>query len=74
MEQKYLLPAAVNTLTRQTVKTQDLKGVRYTTRMRSLAQQEADRIAQTLTNGTDQTWVGTLIEYTSSDTGVRKIG
>ena len=58
--------------TRQTVKTQDLKGVRYTLRQRSLAQQEADRVAQRMTNGTDTEWVGTLIEYTDSETGVRK--
>ena len=72
METRYLLPAAVNLETRQTVKTQDLKGVRYTVRQRSLAQQEADRIAQRMTNQTDSQWVGTLIEYTSSDTGVRR--
>jgi hypothetical protein len=72
METRYLLPAAVNLETRQTVKTQDLKGVRYTLRQRSLAQQEADRIAQRMTNQTDSQWVGTLIEYTSSDMGVRR--
>ena len=73
METQYLLPAAVNVITRQTVKTQDLKGVRYTRRQRSLAQQEADRIASRMTAQTNETWVGTLIEYSSAETGVRKL-
>lgn len=73
METQYLLPAAVNVNTRQTVKTQDLKGVRYTRRQRSLAQQEADRIASRMTAQTNETWVGTLIEYSSAETGVRKL-
>jgi hypothetical protein len=55
---------ARNTVTGQTVKSQDLNNVRYTKLQRGIAQEMADQIAQKLTARTGQQWVGFLKEYT----------
>jgi hypothetical protein len=55
---------ARNTVTGQTVKSQDLDNIRYTKLQRSIAQEMADQIAQKLTARTKQQWVGFLKEYT----------
>jgi hypothetical protein len=55
---------ARNTVTGQTVKSQDLNNVRYTKLQRGIAQEMADQIAQKLTARTNEQWVGFLKEYT----------
>jgi hypothetical protein len=55
---------ARNTVTGQTVKSQDLNNVRYTKLQRGIAQEMADQIAQKLTARTHEQWVGFLKEYT----------
>jgi len=57
---------ARNTVTGQTVKSQDLNNVRYTKLQRGIAQEMADQIAQKLTARTNEQWVGFLKEYTPS--------
>lgn len=57
---------ARNLTTGQTVKTQDLTGNRFTLSQRSIAQENADRLAATMTNRTRDPWVGFLTEYTPS--------
>jgi len=51
MTDRYLLPKARNTITKQTVKTQDLTGARFT-------------LAQQMTRRTGDAWVGFVEEYT----------
>ena len=67
MSHPYLLPMARNTVTGQTVKSQDLNNVRYTKLQRGIAQEMADQIAQKLTARTSEQWVGFLKEYTPRD-------
>ena len=66
MSQQYLLPKARNTVTGQTVKTQDLTGARYSTAQRSLAQDMADQLAFKMTARTGEEWTGFLEAYTPS--------
>ena len=60
---KYLLPMARNTVTNETVKTQDLNGVRYSLNQRQRALLLATQLADRLTQRTGQGWVGFLKEY-----------
>jgi hypothetical protein len=66
MPQTFLLPKARNTSTGQSVKIQDLTGGRYTTSQRSLAEDRARQLAESLTNRTGEGWVGYVEEYVPS--------
>ncbi len=59
----YLLPQARNTVTGQTVKTQDLTGTRFGLNQHSLAQQQADLTAAKMSARTGQNWQGFVVEY-----------
>ena len=61
---QFLLPMARNTRTGQTVKTQDLTGVRYTFSQRALAESAANRCAENMTDRTGDTWQGFVQAYT----------
>lgn len=63
---KFLLPMARNSVTGQTVKTQDLNGYRFNPSQRDQAQAVADRLAQGLSDRTGEIWQGFVIEYTPS--------
>ena len=62
MEQ-YLLSKARNTVTGQTVKNQDLTGMRYSLSQRALCQEQADQLAAKMTARTGETWVGFCEAY-----------
>ena len=64
MSEQYLLPMARNTRTGETVKTQDLNGVRYTLNQRVLAESAADACAAKMTARTGDVWRGFVREYT----------
>lgn len=67
MSEQYLLPMARNTRTGQTVKTQDLNGVRYRVNQRVLAESAADDCATKMTARTGDTWQGFVRAYTPSE-------
>ena len=67
MSEQYLLPMARNTVTGQTVKTQDLTGTRFTRLQRSLAQAVADQCAAKMSARTGDTWQGFVKTYTPSE-------
>lgn len=60
---KHLLPKARNTVTGETVKTQDLTGARLTLAQRPLAEDLARQLADKMTARTGITWVGFVVEY-----------
>ena len=64
MSEQYLLPMARNTRTGQTVKTQDLTGLRYSLAQRVLAESAADQCAIKMTARTGDTWQGFVQAYT----------
>lgn len=64
MADTYLLPKAVNTETRQTVKEQDLTGGRFTHKQRAFAEAAAQRLANNMTLRTGVQWNPMVIEYT----------
>jgi len=64
MSDQYLLPMAHNTVTGQTVKTQDLTGNRFTLSQRTLAEDMARQLADKMTARTGDSWQGFLREYT----------
>ena len=64
MSEQYLLPMARNTRTGQTVKTQDLTGLRYSLAQRVLAESAADQCAAKMTARTGDTWQGFVRLYT----------
>jgi hypothetical protein len=66
MQTQYLLPMARNTLTGQTVKTQDLTGSRFTLAQRPLAEDMSRQLAEKLSLRTGETWVGFVKTYTPS--------
>ena len=66
MSDRYLLPMARNTVTGQTVKTQDLTGTRFTLAQRRLAEDMADQCAAKMTARTGDLWQGFVAEYTPS--------
>jgi len=61
---QYLLPKAINTRTRQSVKQQDLTGARFTLSQRALATEQADNLARSMTERTGDLWEGRVVEYT----------
>ena len=63
MNEQYLLPMARNTLTGQTVKTQDLTGTRFALNQRRLAQDMADQTAAKMSARTGESWQGFVTEY-----------
>ena len=67
MSEQYLLPMARNTVTGQTVKTQDLTGTRFTRLQQSLAQVAADQCAAKMSARTGDTWQGFVKTYTPSE-------
>lgn len=62
----YLLPMARNTVTGQTVKTQDLTGSRFTHSQRALAEDMAEQLAVKMTARTKEVWQGFVQTYTPS--------
>ena len=64
MEEKYLLPKAINLTTGQTVKQQDLTGGRFTLAQRALCQEQAEQLARSMTARTGTVWEARVIEYT----------
>ena len=64
MTERYLLPKARNSVTKQTVKTQDLTGARFTLAQRNIAMEVAEQIAVKMTQRTGDAWVGFVEEYT----------
>jgi hypothetical protein len=66
MSEQYLLPMARNTRTGETVKTQDLNGVRYSFSQRVLAESAADQCAAKMTARTGDVWQGFVRAYTPS--------
>lgn len=67
MSEQYLLPMARNTRTGETVKTQDLNGVRFTQKQRVLAESAADACAEKMTARTGDTWRGFVRAYTPTE-------
>jgi hypothetical protein len=63
MSQQYLLPKARSS-SGQTVKQQDLTGVRYTLQQRAICQQQADKLAESMSQRTGQQWTGFVEAYT----------
>jgi hypothetical protein len=63
---QYLLPMARNTVTGQTLKTQDLTGARFTMGQRVLAEDMAQQLAHKLTARTGDQWQGFVQTYTPS--------
>jgi hypothetical protein len=66
MKTSYLLPMARNTVTGQTVKTQDLTGSRFTLAQRSLAEDMGRQLADRMTARTGDSWIGFVKEYVPS--------
>ena len=64
MSEQYLLPMARNSVTGQTVKTQDLTGTVFTQKQRVLAEQVADQLAVRMTARTGESWLGFVKLYT----------
>jgi hypothetical protein len=62
----YLLPMARNTVTGQTVKTQDLTGARFELSQRAMAEDMARQLAEKMTNRTREPWQGFVQTYTPS--------
>ena len=59
----YLLPHARNTVTGQTVKTQDLTGARFKLTQRAMALEVAQQVADKMTARTGEVWAPFLVEY-----------
>ena len=64
MSEQYLLPMARNTVTGQTVKTQDLTGTRFTQSQRVLAEDTARQLADRMSARTGDAWQGFVKLYT----------
>jgi hypothetical protein len=64
MNEQYLLPMARNTVTGQTLKTQDLTGARFTLGQRVLAEDMARQLADKMTARTGEQWTGFVQTYT----------
>jgi hypothetical protein len=67
--QQYLIAKARNTVTGETVVSQDLTGTRFGLHQRKLAQSRADQLAQALTDRTGDSWLGFTEKYTPSQRG-----
>jgi hypothetical protein len=59
----YLLPMAHNTVTNETIKTQDLNGVRYSLNQKAVVLLLAEQLAQRMTARTGDLWIGVVKEY-----------
>lgn len=70
MSEQYLLPKARNTVTGQTVKTQDLTGSRFKLSQRALAEAMSEQLAAKMSARTGQPWKGFLETYTPSQRSV----
>lgn len=67
MPLQYLMPKARNLITGQTVKSQALDGeARIELRQRALAQEQAQRLADQMTQRTGQPWTALVETYTPS--------
>jgi len=64
MKIQYLLPMARNTVTGETVKTQDLTGARFKLDQRPLAEDMSRQLAAKMTARTGDAWQGFVIKYT----------
>ena len=64
---QFLLPKARNSITGQTVKTQDLTGSRFEFSQRALAEDMARQLAEKMTARTRETWVGFVETYTATE-------
>ncbi len=62
----YLLPTARNLLTGQRQKIQDLTGDRLTESQRFIAEEKAQRLADTLTARTREPWIAEVVDYEPS--------
>jgi len=69
MTQQYLMPKARNMLTGQTVMEKDLSGNKLELRQRSVAQAQADRLADKMSRTTSQPWTGFVDTYTPTKLG-----
>ena len=67
MTQRFLLPMARNSVTGQTVKTQDLTGARFLLSQRRLAVDMADQCAAKMTARSGDLWLGYVLEYTPTE-------
>jgi len=63
MKTQFLLGKARSLVTGQTVKSQDLTGMRYTFAQRALCQESANQLAAKMTARTGETWVGFCEAY-----------
>ena len=61
---QYLLSKARNTVTGETVKTQDLTGTRLGLHQRAIADELAQQLADKMTARTGEVWVGFCEAYT----------
>jgi hypothetical protein len=66
MQTLYLMPMARNTVTKQTVKIQDLTGNRFTLQQRAFAEEQSQQLADRMTVRTGDRWVGFVKTYTPS--------
>jgi hypothetical protein len=64
MDLQYLLPMARNTVTGETVKTQDLTGSRFRVDQRPLAEDMSRQLAAKMTARTGDPWQGFVQKYT----------
>jgi hypothetical protein len=62
----YLLPTARNLLSGQRQKIQDLTGDRLTESQRFIAEEKAQRLADTLSARTGDPWIAEVIDYQPS--------
>jgi hypothetical protein len=60
---KYLLPMARNTVTNETIKTQELNGVRYSVKQKPVVEMLATQLADRMTARTGDQWVGFVKLY-----------
>jgi hypothetical protein len=60
----YLITKARNTVTGETVKSQDLTGARFTSAQRALAEDMARQLAEKMTRRTGVEWQGFVETYT----------
>tara|TARA_B110000503_G_C7005360_1_gene353333 strand:- start:406 stop:621 length:216 start_codon:yes stop_codon:yes gene_type:complete len=67
---KYLMPMARNTTTGQTIKIQELNGVRYTLDQRPFCQAQAEKLSKNMTERTGDSWLPVIKEYIPS---IRKV-
>ena len=67
MSEQYLLPMARNSVTGQTIKSQDLTGAVFTQKQRVLAEDIAGQLADRMTARTGDKWLGFVRLYTPTE-------